>query len=170
MAGEYELVGYDRESHALSLKRAGGSIVQVFMQGGKVVQGMTDEEYQRLRPFLIRDRHAEAPILSREAAREFWLRVMQELAQPPDPGSFIDLDGSTLPPDGKKRFQEGREKARAAGRVVFVIVMDGAPTLHEFPRNVLGIPERMTQSLLPSDWDELSLLAVQQSLPKKRPR
>jgi hypothetical protein len=166
--GDFELISFDPASQTLSLRHANGNKYRVALRDGRVESILSDEEFKRLRSFLQRDRRDEAPVLDRGSARSFWLRLIATIAQPASPGIVLDLDGVSLPPNQRSWFLEGRARARQAGRLSVVVVINGKPTFHEYPRNAFGLPEPMTRHLLPSDWDELALLSVSERLPSEQ--
>lgn len=160
---DFTLIDYDRTGEAVLLKGRDGRVHRVALPESRVVSGMTLEEFKHLCSFLPAQANAgkAAPVLSREKARAFWLRLLADNPVPPDPELVLDFAGTSLSPEKQAEFQQARARAKKEGNLIVLEVRnDGDQHGNTIPINTFGLPESMTQSLLEADWDELSHLTA----------
>lgn len=167
-AGGFKLVEHDVNTEVLCVEDRAGRIHRLALPQGTVRErGLTELEFEELRKYMLPGADVtNAPVLSRERARQFYLRLV---SQPELAGIEIvfDLEGATLPAQMQARWVEDKITAKAAGRLLLAVIIDGKTELHEFPLKPHRIPEPMTRNLIDSDWDEIALLDATNSLKRR---
>lgn len=161
--GVFEIVGLEEPSDTVLLRKSDARIYRIALPEGKVAPGLTVTDFRHIRSFLPGQENASqaAPVLTREKARAFWLRLLEDLRVPSNPDLVLDFTGGSLPPAKQEEFQRARNKAKADGmQMVLEVKADGEYHGNTIPINTFGLPEPMTRHLLESDWEELSSLSA----------
>ena len=158
----YRLVGYDAAFATLTLRDNLGKEYKLVLPEGRVLSNrLSDEEFERLRAQLESPNSEAAIPLTRETARQFWVRMIETITPPVfSPDIYIDTQGTTLSEKDKKEFLWWQEFKSTEGSFVVAYRVDGMTDLMEGPRNPFKLPDHMTRSLLPQDWQELGLLSA----------
>lgn len=164
-AGTFKLSSFDPEKNVLSVEGRDQRVYPLSLPGSRM-QGevLTDAEYKELFAYYSKfEKRHDAPILSREKARAFLIRLVTEraLKQPvPNDGRnvTIDLEGSSLPPERREKWDNDVRRALKENRVLLVVVIDGKPVVTRFPLRIDEAPERMVRNLEEADWEEIALL------------
>ena len=150
----FELVLFDEKADVLTLSK-------LVLPDGRVQEELTEAEFAHLQQLLKRGtKPEEVPVLSRQKARLFWLRLIQAMAVPDNTGIEFDLTGQTLPAEQQVHFRETQALRKSRGSVLILVVINGSPGPNyvSVPRNFWRLPEPMPRNLLEVDWDELSVL------------
>lgn len=165
-AGEFKLVDFDSKSEVLRVQDRWGQIHRLFLPDAKVGHSdLTDAEFNGLIRFMIANADiSAAPVLAREKARDFFLRLAGRGRGLENVEVKFDLNGSTLHEQYRATWTESQARARKAGRLLLAPIFDDKAQLHEFPLKPYRAPEPMTRNLTEADWDEIALLDATSTL------
>ncbi len=170
-AGEFKLVSFDPAAEVLVLEDGSGRRFQLSLPDGKVREKLSEQEFSGLMKFMLHGADTtDAPVLSREKAREFFL-LMVEKFTPPGTDVILDVNGSTLPPSRQATWESDKARARSFDRLLLATVKGGKGVTHDLPRKPFNAPEPMTRNLIDSDWDEIALLhaiSTLKSVPQRK--
>jgi hypothetical protein len=164
----FQLIRFNGKTQALVVRDATGKERELVLPEGRVLRDVRlgDEEFKVLRRYLENPQEPNLPILSREIARAFWLRMNEELIEkfgPLPPGVILGFDRSGLPEEGKIRYDNAEKVCAERGQRIFVTRNADRFGIASAPLNAFQLPEPFTRNLTPDDWDELvtvSLLAI----------
>jgi hypothetical protein len=159
-AGNFRLSEFDPANEILLVKDELGHSYRLVLPGGKVRQeSLTDQEYSELYKYMLKGADwKDAPILSREKARAFYLRMIRQRSAPENVKVVFDVDGKTLTPQRQATWARDKAVERAGGQLLLAVIVDGVTEIHGFPLHPYQLPDQMTRNLLDADWDEIALL------------
>lgn len=165
-AGEFTLLRFEAQDEVLVVQDRSGQTHRLHLPGGKVQEPpLTEAEFKDLFKFMLQGADvSEAPVLSREKARAFYLRMIGMYEVPGNVPLEFDVDGRTLPPAQRTTWADSKTRARAAGRLLLAPIINGRTELHDFPLRPYQAPETMTRNLTDADWEEIALLEATNTL------
>lgn len=166
-AGDFGLADFDSKAEVLSVRDRAGQTHRLFLPEAKVRSAeLSDAEFHQLVSFMMIEGvdPTTAPMLSREKAREFFLRLSNRAKGLEGLELKFDVDGCGLSPAQRATWVEEQARIRAAGVLWLASIFDGKTQLHEFPLRPYRAPEPMTRNFL----DATATLKRQMSQSGKR--